>query len=334
MSALARHDALTLAEAARIMREAVRDKTYQNSMFGQEVVGYLRVKRKRLTDKSEVAYESALACFARYYADLDLADFEPPSGVERVEEFLDVQYGDRAGTTYNKNLSILRDFFRFQIKRGRLHGDPCLPIERARREQVDRLVFSDDHRHAIIAEAEDLRDRLGARLMFDYGLRKGSIRAVQFKHFDHQRKRLTIFAKGGKVRPVPIPHAAFWLDLERLLLEVEAKPNDYLLPGSKGNQHGRVLDPSRPMSEHRAHDWWYERLENAGIVPKGVRRGWRMHAARHTAGQRMLDTTGNLKAVQMLLGHADISTTANTYVGWDESQLAESLAAMLEGDSE
>ena len=46
----------------------------------------------------------------------------------------------------------------------------------------------------------------------------------------------------------------------------------------------------------------------------------------------MLDATGNLKAVQMQLGHADISTTANTYVGWDEGQLAESLAAMLEGD--
>jgi integrase len=209
-----------------------------------------------------------------------------------------------------------------------------LPIERARREQHNRYVFADDERHAVIASAEQLRDRLGARLMFDYGLRKGSLRAVQFKHFDHQRRRLTIFAKGSTVRPIPIPHPAFWMDLERLIFDVEAQPSDYLLPGSKGNQWKRTLDPSRPMSEHRTHDWWYERLEDAAIVPKGIRKGWRMHWARHTAGQRMLDATGNLKAVQMQLGHADISTTANTYVGWDEDQLAVSLAAMIEEDDE
>lgn len=327
-------DSLTLAQAALIMREATKDKTYQLSPLGQEVAGYLRAKRKRLTDKSEVAYESALACFARYFADLQTADFEPPAGVELVEKFLDDTYGAHANATYNKNLSIIGDFLRFQIKRGRLHGDPTLPIERARREQVYRTTFPDGQRHAVVAAAEELRDRLALRLLFDYGLRKGSLRAIQFKHFDHQRWRLTIFAKGSKVRPIPIPHSAFWMDLERHLLDAEAQPSHFLLPGGNGNQHRRTLDPSRPMSEHRAHDWWYERLEAAGIVATGQRNGERMHKARHTAGQRMLDATGNLKAVQMQLGHADISTTANTYVGWDEGQLADSLAAMIEGDTD
>jgi hypothetical protein len=54
------------------------------------------------------------------------------------------------------------------------------------------------------------------------------------EHFDHQRRRLMIFTKGQKVRELPIPHAPFWLDLERHILEVEAKPDHYLMPRMKG----------------------------------------------------------------------------------------------------
>jgi integrase len=54
-----------------------------------------------------------------------------------------------------------------------------------------------------------------------------------------------------------------------------------------------------------------------------------MHKARHTAGQRVLDKTGNLKAAQMLLGHADIGTTAAHYVGWDDDQLEATMRDVL-----
>ncbi len=91
--------------------------------------------------------------------------------------------------------------------RGRLHGDPTLLIERARSRQVYRTTFSTDQRRAIVTEQPDLRDRLCLRLLLDYGLRKGALQAVRFKHFDHQRKRLTIFTKGQKVRELPSPTA-------------------------------------------------------------------------------------------------------------------------------
>jgi integrase len=54
-----------------------------------------------------------------------------------------------------------------------------------------------------------------------------------------------------------------------------------------------------------------------------------MHKARHTAGQRLLDATGNLKAVQKLLGHSSIQTTGDVYADWDDAQLAQSLADVL-----
>ena len=52
-----------------------------------------------------------------------------------------------------------------------------------------------------------------------------------------------------------------------------------------------------------------------------VSRGRKMHMARHTAGQSVLDQTGNLTAVQKLLGHASITTTGDIYTDWDIDQL-------------
>jgi site-specific recombinase XerC len=52
----------------------------------------------------------------------------------------------------------------------------------------------------------------------------------------------------------------------------------------------------------------------------------------HTAGQRILDSTGNLKAVQKLLGHASIQTTGDIYADWDVDQLAATLTDVLGAD--
>jgi integrase/recombinase XerC len=332
--------ALTLAEAERIVaaspaavarlnRDRMRDKSYQLLPLGGDCAAYLRFKRRRLTPASYRSYESCLDKLCRHFTDLRLADFEPPVGTRRVEEFLDEQWGASAPRTINTNLSILRDFFKWACVNGELHGDPTLAIQRAKPRGVHLTTFAEDVRRAILAENPDLRDRVCLRLLLDYALRKGALRAVQFKHFDHVRKRLTIFTKGGKVQQLPIPDPAFWHDLERVILDEEAAPSHYLLPGRRGNQRAMRLDPTRPLSDHGAHNWWYRCLENAGIVPVGVRKGERMHKARHSAGQRVLDRTGNLKAVQKLLGHSSIQTTGDVYADWDIDQLAATLADVL-----
>ena len=131
-------------------------------------------------------------------------------------------------------------------------------------------------------------------------------------------------------------------ELERHILDWEAQPNQHLLcrrsvrpnrhkPGEKFVREFR----DEPMGVHGLQRWWYACLDQAGVVAKGQSSGERMHKARHTAGQRVLDhTRGNLKAVQKLLGHSSISTTADTYVDWDIDQLAETLRGMLDQEAE
>ena len=263
---------LTLAHAARLLREAVKGKSYRAFPLGQEAGHYLRAKRKRLTAESYRDYESCLDKLARYFADLELGDFEPPVGTERLEEFLDFQWGERTGRTYNKNLSILRDFFKFHVLRKRLHGDPTLPIERAKKRGVHRTTFSPDERNAILASNPARRDKIALRLLLDFGLRKGALQKVQFKHFDHHRKRLTIFTKGGKIRELPIPQSSFWFDLERLILEDAAQPHHHLLPRQK------AIPRKGQMAMHRFHEQptdgrpWHARLV-VRVPTTGGRRG-------------------------------------------------------------
>jgi integrase len=92
--------------------------------------------------------------------------------------------------------------------------------------------------------------------------------------------------------------------------------------------------PERQMSGHGLHRWWYGCLERAGVTAEGQLSGERMHKARHTAGQRVLDATGNLKAAQKLLGHASIQTTGDIYTDWDEDALIRTMVQVLSEEDE
>lgn len=221
--------------------------------------------------------------FARYFCDLRLADFEPPLGTERLEEFIDDQWGERSSRTRAKNISVLKGFFKWAVLSGRMYGDPAVPLQPPKKRGVLRETFSDDERAAIIADGPDpesmLRDRCALRLLLTYGLRKNSLRLAQFRHFDHNRRQLTIFANGAKVRALPIVEAAFWDDLGRHVIEWGAGPDDFLLPRHhlRPNPHKpdeRHLTEYRtePMGVHGLHKWWYRCLHRAGIVSAGRHR--------------------------------------------------------------
>lgn len=321
------------AALAPMMHEAMRrDRAHEAWPLWKDVEPYLRAKRRTSAESTVAEAESNLIRLVGRYPGLRVEDFEPPVGTERVEAWLEYFWGNLAPATYNKNLSIVREFFKWHRRRGNMQGDPTLVIDKARKRQAHREVYSDDQRRRIIAEQASRRDRIALRLLFDYGLRKGALRAVQFKHFDYQRRRLTIFTKGAKVRNVPIPSAAFWTDLERHVLDAQAQDSHYLMAGTSGQGGARRPDPTRPMGAHGLHSWWYRRLAEAGLVVSGVESGERMHKARHTAGQRVLDATGNLKAVQALLGHASIQTTGDIYVDHDEAALRATMAIVTEED--
>lgn len=338
---------------------------------------YLSFKKKRLTEKSERGYRSILRAFAAYYPTRQIEDFEPPAGTVLIEDFLTALWGERAPRTYNKSHSVLSDFFNWQVTRGTLARDPMLTIQRATPRQVHRTTFTEDQRQRMLATNPYPREQIAIRLLFDYGLRKGALQNIQFKHFDWERRYLTIFTKGEKIFDLPIideyiwrclelldgpddhyliarqrqrrrkpPHRRQFVKAQSLLGELTATlalVDDEACTRELGQLAGllELTDqwlsltvaaasvqvqqfPEDGIGEHGMHDLWYRWLARAGIVAKGTTSGKRMHAARHTAAQRLLEKTGNMRAVQALLCHSSMNTT-ESYVGWELEQLAGSL---------
>ena len=90
---------------------------------------------------------------------------------------------------------------------------------------------------------------------------------MQFRHFNHAQKRLTIFTKGGKVQTIPIVDPAFWNELGRHILDWQAQPNEYLLcrqhtiprwdseerKQQKPDRIDRVQYRDQPMGVHGLH---------------------------------------------------------------------------------
>lgn len=333
-----------------------KDKSYQDFPLGELGARFLRAKRGQFTDTTYITYETMLDKLARAYPTCDAADFEPPAGRDLLERFMDDHWGSAAARTYNKNLSMLREFFKWLRLHDEITGDPTVTLEPHRRRQPVRETYSDEDCAAIIAAQDGdgdplvaMRDRIALHLLLDFGLRKGSLRQVQFKHFDHKRRWLRVFYKGQKNRWMPIPSTDLWDELE--VYAANRQPIDYLMcrekaspiylegfrnkrPGAKPDRINRKQYHDQPMSGNGLHNWWYRCLERAGYVAPGQRSGARMHNARHTAGQRVLDRTrGNLKATQELLGHASIATTGDVYTDWGIYQLEDTLSDLY-GDDE
>jgi integrase len=329
--------ALTLAEAARMIREAVKDRSYRATPLGLEVARYYRWKHLEwgATDTTLRDYEAILARLALDHADLELSDFEPPVGTERLREFWDRHWGDLTPRTRAKVLSVLRDFFAWAARERGMHGNPTVAISRPKQRQAAHGTFAPNAVAKIIAAQPRLRDRVALRLLFQLGLRKGELARVQFKHYDGFRQRLTVYGKGGRVRHVPVVDPALRLDLERHMLERQVAPGEFLLyPERTGpRRRGGPLellwdDRAKPMTSTTLHRWWVGCLDRADVPHQ------RMHDARHTAITELVRFTGNLKLAQQLAGHASIQTTADIYSHLDDADLARALRAQADAREE
>jgi site-specific recombinase XerC len=177
---------LTLADAARMMRQALRDRSYRATPLGLEVSRYYRWKKNEWGATAETLrdYEAILAKLALDHADLQLADFAPPVGTERLREFIDNRWGERTPRTRAKVISVLRDFFAWTLREGKLSGNPAAPIFRPRKREVARGTFTATDAAKVIASQPRLRDRVALLLFFRLGLRKSELARVQFKHYD------------------------------------------------------------------------------------------------------------------------------------------------------
>jgi len=243
---------------------------------------------------------------AAYRRDLiSLAVFCPLSALseQSIQEFLLARQSALRASSLNRLISVLRRFFRWQIQRGQRADDPMRRIRAARQPdrfpkapseaQVEALLASPD-----VDQPRGLRDRTMLELMYGTGLRVSELTELSMTAVSQTEGLLRLTGKGGKERLVPFgQEAGLWLS--RYLRE--SRP---IILGPRLSTAVFVTERGQEMTRQYFWQLIQRYAKAAGIALK-----LSPHSLRHAFATHLLNHGADLRAVQLLLGHTDISTT-------------------------
>ena len=258
-----------------------------------------------LAPASVTAYRRDLDAFVEWAGRLGLED---PTAVDRralrryVAFLTTLGYARR---TIARHVASLRRYFDWLRRRGRIEVDPSARLSAPghdgrlprvlRRDEIEALLDdgpppTDDPVEAALAQ----RDRAVLEILYGSGLRVAEACGLRPVDIDLSRSRLTVWGKGSKQRTVPLSAPAVdalrqWLDQGRALLVDANTPDDVVFVNRRAH-------PLTPRDVRRI-------LDRRAAGPAHP------HALRHTFATHLLDGGADLRAVQELLGHADLATT-------------------------
>ncbi len=200
-------------------------------------------------------------------------------------------------------LSCLRGFFRYQVREGRIEIDPSLDVESPKLGRPLPKSLSEAEVEALLAapdldQAIEFRDRTMLELLYACGLRVSELVGMQVSQLGMNQGVVRIIGKGGKERLVPVGEEALgWL--QRYL----AGSRRELL----GNRPSEALFPSRRGTQMTRQAFWYRIKQYAARA--NIRSSLSPHTLRHAFATHLLNHGADLRVVQLLLGHSDLTTT-------------------------
>ncbi len=224
--------------------------------------------------------------------------------------FLAVQYGEgRALRSSVRLLSSLRRFYRYLLREGCRHDDPSVRIASPKLDRPLPHGLSEADVETLL-EAPDtgrpvgLRDRAMLELLYATGLRVSELVGLRPEQISFNQGVVRVLGKGGKERLVPVGEEALdWL--QRYLHGARASL-------VKGRPCPQVF-VSRKASGITRQGFWYRLRQYA--LRAGIQGPLSPHTLRHAFATHLVNHGADLRVVQMLLGHSDLSTTQiYTYV--------------------
>lgn len=257
-----------------------------------------------LSERTRASYRSDLLQFYRWLLDQPDAPALEQASRSHLLAYLGSAFsrGDKASTSARR-LSCLRRFFRYLLRENRISEDPTLKIEspQVARRIPDALSEADVE---ALLEAPDvdeplgLRDRAMLEILYACGLRVSELVGLSLSQINHNQGVIRIIGKGSKERLVPMGlEAAEWtatyLRQGRGVL-LGRRQTDFVFPGKGGAGLTRQA-------------FWYRIKHYAQVA--GIRKPLSPHTLRHAFATHLLNHGADLRVVQMLLGHSDLSTT-------------------------
>jgi len=280
----------------------------------QQYLNYLKFE-KNLSDNSVSSYKNDLDRYLNYLKTqkINRPEYIQSRHIRRLLQLLS-ELG-LSPSTLARNLSSIRSFHVFLISEDLLKTDPSEHIDgpKLRRHLPSVLTFSEIEQICNCIAIDNflgLRDRAMIEVLYACGLRISELLTLLLREIYFKEEFIRILGKGSKERLVPISdRALIWVkkysELSRPLLDKYQRSHGIAFLNIRGSMMSRM-------------GFW--KNLNRYITKSGIRKKIHPHTFRHSFATHLLEGGADLRAVQEMLGHVDISTT-QIYTHLDRSYL-------------
>ncbi len=280
----------------------------------QQYLNYLRFE-KNLSDNSVSSYESDLERYINYLSTqkINRPEYIQSKHIRRLLQLLS-ELG-LSTSTLARNLSSIRSFHLFLISEDLIKSDPSEHVDgpKLRRHLPSVLTFDEIELLCLNISIDDplgLRDRAMIEVLYACGLRISELLTLLLREIYFKEEFIRILGKGSKQRLVPISIRALnwvkkYLELSRPFLDKHQRSNGAVFLNIRGTIMSRM-------------GFW--KILQKYIRESGIRKEIHPHTFRHSFATHLLEGGADLRAVQEMLGHSDISTT-QIYTHLDRSYL-------------
>ncbi len=273
-----------------------------NPSSKQQLAGFREhlCTERRMSPHTQVGYRRDLESLVRYCAVAGVARWRDLD-VHRARNFIAYLHkAGLSGRSIQRALSAARTFYAYLARERAVSKNPFLGLRAPRQEKRLPAALTTDQVALLVSvkakEPLALRDRAIMELLYSSGLRLSELVDLDLDHLDVPQSLVRVRGKGGKSREVPVGRWAL-LAIEEWRgprAAIAAAQEQALFVTRRG---GRM---SARAVQHRIRYWGQRQGLGVSVHP---------HMLRHSFASHLLESSGELRAVQELLGHANISTT-------------------------
>ena len=266
-----------------------------------------------LSKHTRDAYQRDLNYLQMYCVKQGIKKWSDLNG-QKLSDFISCRHRKGiSGRSLQRNLSSIRAFYRYLLKTGEVSTNPAIGIITPKTaRKLPKLLDVDQTCQLLEIKENDvlaIRDKAILELIYSSGLRLAEIISLDIDDIDFSDRVLTVTGKGKKTRNIPIGKYAIqaiddWLKNRQALTSNNKKA---LFISNRGNR----ISPR--SIQQRIKKWAIKQGLSTHVYP---------HMLRHSFASHILESSGDLRAIQELLGHADISTT-QIYTHLDFQHLAQ-----------
>ncbi|MCF6281271.1 MAG: tyrosine recombinase XerC [Candidatus Polarisedimenticolaceae bacterium] len=280
--------------------------------LAEQFLDHLRFER-RLSPRTTEAYQRDLQRFCQWAIDQTISGWDALTQ-QQVRQFIAWRHRNGiAAKSLQRELSTLRSLYRYLLRERLVSANPAQGVRAPKVQRKLPVTLDADQLAQLLDNPENdplaLRDFAIMELFYSSGLRLAELTSIDLGQIDMDDAALMVTGKGGKMRVVPVGSQARQA-VQRWMAIRGAMANEVETALFVSQRGGRLSQ--RAIQQRLKH--WSKQLS----LPQQIH----PHMLRHSFATHLLESSGDLRAVQELLGHADISTT-QIYTHLDFQHLAQ-----------